>query len=140
MTMQAKNTAFYLKGCIGFFGLLLLWMGLSYGQVIDPVFLPTPTKVIRTLFALFAHHDFINDISITALRVIVGFSLGAFFAIPLGVAMANWRITNEILRPFIAFFRYIPVSGFIPLLILWTGIGFTPSFRIKKTNPLITAC
>lgn len=130
MTMQKRDTAFYLKGCTGFFGLLLLWMGLSYGQVIDPVFLPTPTKVIRTLFTLFAHHDFINDISITALRVIVGFSLGAFFAIPLGVAMANWHLTNEILRPFIAFFRYIPVSGFIPLLILWTGIGFTQKILV----------
>jgi NitT/TauT family transport system permease protein len=123
--MQANKTAFYIKGCLGFFGLLLIWLGLSYNQLIDPVFLPTPRKVIGTLFDLFSQRNFMNDIIVTTLRVIVGFSLGALFAIPLGIAMANWKLTNEVLRPFIAFFRYIPVSGFIPLLILWTGIGFT---------------
>lgn len=115
----------YLKGSLGFVALLGIWGILSYFEIIDPIFLPSPTRVVNTLVSLFYKYNFTNDIAITTLRVLTGFSIAAACAVPLGICMSNWKYFDETLRPFISFFRYIPVSGFIPLLILWTGIGFT---------------
>ena len=99
-------------------------------RVVDPIFLPTPGKVLKAAIYLFQQQSFLNDIAITTLRIIVGFTIAAAAAIPLSVAMATWGRVDQILRPFMGFTRYLPVSAFIPLMILWLGIGFSQKIAI----------
>ncbi|HSB22504.1 MAG TPA: ABC transporter permease, partial [Burkholderiaceae bacterium] len=44
-------------------------------------------------------------------------------AVPLGVAMGAYKPIEAFFEPFVSFARYLPASAFIPLLILWAGIG-----------------
>ncbi len=59
----------------------------------------------------------------TVWRVLGGFVIAAVLAVPLGVAMGAYKPIEAFFEPFISFARYLPASAFIPLLILWAGIG-----------------
>lgn len=119
------NLKVFMWGTTGFSLLLGIWSVLSYGNFVDDLFLPTPTKVIAALKTLFIDNNFHQDILITAVRVFIGFGFATIFAIPLGTLMGSKPKISIAFRPLLAFIRYIPVSGFIPLLILWAGIGLT---------------
>src|SRR5438045_802618 len=79
--------------------------------------------MVKEGYALFAQHGFAKDVGITIWRVVGGFALAAAFAVPLGVAMGAYKPIEAFFEPFVSFARYLPASAFIPLLILWAGIG-----------------
>jgi NitT/TauT family transport system permease protein len=66
---------------------------------------------------------FAGDIGMTVWRVVGGFAIAAALALPLGVAMGAYKPIEAFFEPFVSFARYLPASAFIPLLILWAGIG-----------------
>ena len=68
-------------------------------------------------------YGFLYDIGITIWRVVGGFVLAALIAVPLGVMMGTYKSVEAFFEPFVSFARYLPASAFIPLLILWAGIG-----------------
>src|SRR5437016_12113915 len=72
---------------------------------------------------LLIKYGFLFDIGMTIWRVIGGFILAAIVAVPLGVLMGAYKPIEAFFEPFVSFARYLPASAFIPLLILWAGIG-----------------
>jgi len=76
-----------------------------------------------TGWTLFTEYAFIKDIGITIFRVVCGFVIAAIVAVPLGIAMGAFKAIEALFEPFISFARYLPASAFIPLLILWAGVG-----------------
>ena len=63
------------------------------------------------------------DIGMTVWRVVGGFLIASALALPLGVLMGAYKPIEAFFEPFVSFARYLPASAFIPLLILWAGIG-----------------
>ncbi|MEM7048366.1 MAG: ABC transporter permease [Acidobacteriota bacterium] len=112
-----------LLGAGAFLGALMLWCFLTYGGIVKPLFLPTPTAVVADLVQLFTAEDFAYDILMSVFRVLAGFGLAALLATPLGILMGTFRPLEAIVSPFCAFVRYMPAAAFIPLIILWLGIG-----------------
>src|SRR6202043_2661862 len=72
---------------------------------------------------LLTRHGFLADIGVTIWRVLGGFVLAALVAVPLGILMGAYKPVEAFFEPFVSFSRYLPASAFIPLLILWAGIG-----------------
>ena len=99
------------------------WAILSYGRVVQPYFLPTPTAVFKEAIVLVQREHYLGDIAASLARVLVAFVLCALSAIPLGLLMGRFKPVAAFVTPFVVFMRYVPISAFIPLLILWTGIG-----------------
>jgi NitT/TauT family transport system permease protein len=99
------------------------WSILSYSGIVEPFFLPTPSTVASALYDMFAHEDFLADVWASALRILLGFLLAALVAVPLGIAIGSYRAAQAFFEPGIAAIRYMPASAFIPLLIIWFGIG-----------------
>ena len=58
-------------------------------------------------------------------RVGLGFLLACLVAVPLGLLMGSFRIVQAFLEPLVNFIRYLPVTSFVPLFILWIGIGIS---------------
>lgn len=110
-------------GTIFFVLFLGAWAFVTWGGFIDAMFLKTPLETLVTGYNLFAQFNFINDVGITLFRVIGGFVLAAAIAVPLGILMGAFKPIEAFFEPFISFARYLPASAFIPLLILWAGIG-----------------
>lgn len=110
-------------GTVFFVLFLGAWALATWGGFIDPMFLKTPLETLVTGYNLFAEFGFIKDVGITLFRVVGGFLLAAVVAVPLGIMMGAFKPVEAFFEPFISFARYLPASAFIPLLILWAGIG-----------------
>ena len=79
--------------------------------------------MLKSGWTLLAKHGFLGDIGMTVWRVLGGFVIAAVLAVPLGVLMGAYKPVEAFFEPFVSFARYLPASAFIPLLILWAGIG-----------------
>ncbi|QSI28232.1 ABC transporter permease subunit [Variovorax sp. RKNM96] len=109
---------------LGFFVVfVLVWSLATLGGFVSPTFLASPPTMVKEGWLLFAEYGFIGDIGMTVWRVFGGFLLAAVFAVPLGIAMGTWKTVEAFFEPFVSFCRYLPASAFIPLLILWAGLG-----------------
>jgi NitT/TauT family transport system permease protein len=105
----------------GFF--LVLWSILTYGRFVDPLFLPSPGRVFKAGVDLFMELGFTTDILSSVYRVMVGFVIAAIIGVPIGLIMGTFKVAEAFTEPVVGFIRYMPASAFIPLFILWLGIG-----------------
>jgi len=108
-----------------------LWCALSYIQVqrgdkvqalVPDAFLPAPHEVVKAVLYLIFEKDLLPAVGISALRILKAFGISIAFALPLGIMMGSFETVNRIFDPIMAPLRYLPISAFIPLLILWFGI------------------
>jgi NitT/TauT family transport system permease protein len=107
-----------------FFALFVAgWAWATLGGHVSRLFLADPLTMLREGWQLIAAYGFLYDIAITIWRVVGGFVLAALIAVPVGVAMGTYKSVEALFEPFVSFARYLPASAFIPLLILWAGIG-----------------
>jgi NitT/TauT family transport system permease protein len=116
-----KQTA-YVLGFVAPALVLGAWCVLSYGKFVDPDFLPKPTEVVRGTLQLFLQYDLARAILVSTRRIALAFLLASALALPLGVLMGAFDPINRFFEPIMAPLRYMPISAFIPLLILWFGI------------------
>ncbi len=99
------------------------WGVATLGGFVSPTFLADPLTMLWDGIYLLTEQGFLNDIGMTVWRVVGGFVLAAAVAVPLGIAMGAYKPIEALLEPFVSFARYLPASAFVPLLILWAGIG-----------------
>ncbi len=102
---------------------LILWSILTYGRFVDPLFLPSPGRVFQAGVDLFLELEFTTDILNSVYRVMMGFSIAAILGVPIGLIMGTFKAAEAFTEPVVGFVRYMPASAFIPLFILWLGIG-----------------
>ena len=100
-----------------------LWASVTFSGYVQKTFLADPWAVLQAGWQLLTTMGFAKDIGMTVFRVVGGFLIAAALAVPLGVAMGADKPVEAFFEPFISFARYLPASAFIPLLILWAGIG-----------------
>ena len=106
------------------------WALATFGGAIDAMFLKDPLYTLTSGVTLFREFGFIRDVGITVFRVVGGFVLAALAAVPLGIAMGAFKPVEAFFEPFVSFARYLPASAFIPLLILWAGVGETQKLLV----------
>ena len=100
-----------------------VWSIATFGGFVQKTFLADPIAMLKSGWTLFTQMGFSKDLGMTVFRVVGGFAIAAALAVPLGVAMGAYKPIEAFFEPFISFARYLPASAFIPLLILWVGIG-----------------
>ena len=99
------------------------WSFATFGGFVSRTFLADPFTMLKDGWDLLVVHGFLGDIGITIARVVGGFVMAAVLAVPLGLLMGAYKPVEAFFEPFVSFARYLPASAFIPLLILWAGIG-----------------
>ena len=109
---------------VGFFVVFVaVWSAVTFGGLVPKIFLADPVQMLRSGWVLLTEMGFAHDIGMTVWRVLGGFVIAAGLALPLGVLMGAYKPVEAFFEPFVSFARYLPASAFIPLLILWVGIG-----------------
>ncbi len=100
-----------------------VWAAFTLSGFISKTFLADPVTMVASGWRLLTEFNFAHDIGMTVWRVLGGFLIAAVLALPLGVLMGAYKPVEAFFEPFVSFARYLPASAFIPLLILWAGIG-----------------
>ena len=93
---------------------LILWAIASYAGWVPPMFLPTPTAVLQAGITMLTQDNLIIDVLVSCSRVLGGFLLAAIIGVPMGIAMGTFYSMES---------RYMPVTAFVPLIVIWVGLG-----------------
>ena len=103
------------------------WYVATNGGWIKPLFLPSPQAVWAQLVDVFqegfADATLLKHIGWSALRVFGAFVLAVLTAIPIGILMGVNRVARGIFDPLVEFYRPLPPLAYLPLVVIWMGIG-----------------
>jgi len=126
-TAVVGNRTFSLLTVIGLFVLWFLAEGLG---LTDDTFFPGPVKTWEEFWIVLTTDNFsrtfLHEHILASLqRILLGFGLGVVFGVPVGLAMGLSNMARAVFDPIVELFRPVPPLAFIPLLILWFGIGET---------------
>lgn len=107
--------------------LIALWTATAEFGWVDPLFLPSPRAVIEQAISVatvgFSNATLAQHASISLLRVLVAFAIAATTGVALGLAMGISRVVRGVFIPPIQFYWPIPPLAYLPLIIIWLGIG-----------------
>jgi len=131
MKNQRKNILIVLSP---FLIIILVWYLITRYGSIQSYFLPNPVSVFKAGFILFKENNFLNDVLFSLVRIFLGFTAGTILAIPFGLLIGSNKRIEMFLEPVIDFVRYTPIPAFVPLLILWLGIGETEKIVIISAS------
>ncbi len=107
--------------------LLAAWWAVTATALIEPLFLPPPAAVVQKgwLLATSGYMDATlwQHLGASLSRIGLGLGFAVLTAVPVGVAIGSNRIARGILDPLIEFYRPIPPLAYLPLIVIWCGIG-----------------
>lgn len=103
--------------------LLGIWQYLSTAGVFSAVQLPAPSRVVAAAFDLLGRGQLGTHIAISTQRVLLGFAIGAGLGLVLGAWVGLSRWASLLAAPTIGALRAVPSLAWVPLLLLWIGIG-----------------
>ena len=112
-----------------FLAVLAAWAAVSYGnraiEITNPVLLPTPGDVAATTAAALRDGTLVRNLLTSLVRVAEGFAIAAGAALALGILAALSSPLRLALEPVIEFVRPIPPLAFLPMFLVWFGLGET---------------
>jgi len=117
----------YLMPFLGFVALLLVWDVLARFSGWSRQVFPGPVVVLVSMGELVADGTLIRHTVASLYRVTVGFYLAAILGIPLGIALGMMKTVRSLSNPLIQFLKPISPLAWIPLAMLWFGIGDPPA-------------
>lgn len=119
---------FVLLSAAGILGFLLIWQLAGTMGWVDTKMLPPPTKIFQTIIDKFGNQAPDGNVLIVnifaSLQVALsGFFTAIFIGVPLGLLMGWWTAADRFIRPIFELVRPIPPIAWIPLVVVWVGIG-----------------
>jgi NitT/TauT family transport system permease protein len=145
--MMTQNWRAHATGLIVPVAVVALWQASAMLGWVNPQVLPSPLAVLHKWFeyllplvpydaanaaagsrlAWAFSGELIGDTISSMYRVVVGFAVGAGLALPLGLVMGSSKRAYAWLNPLMQVLRPIPPIAYIPLAILWFGLGNAPA-------------
>ncbi|HBR6964735.1 TPA: taurine ABC transporter permease TauC [Klebsiella aerogenes] len=115
--------------------LLAIWWAVTALQLISPLFLPSPWQVLQKLLTVAGPQGFMDatlwqHLAASLTRIAIALVLAAIVGVPVGIAMGLSPTVRGILDPLIELYRPVPPLAWLPLVIIWFGIGETPKILL----------
>ena len=111
------------RGAAGVVVLLAIWEGFALSGMFSTAMTPPLESIAAIFWRMLIDGTLLINTAATMLRVFVGLSISFAIAIPLGVLMARSWVAERIFNPVLSVLLPIPSLAWVPLFILWFGIG-----------------
>ncbi|HGL6804350.1 TPA: taurine ABC transporter permease TauC [Citrobacter amalonaticus] len=110
--------------------ILAVWWTVAALQLISPLFLPPPDQVMQKLITIAGPQGFMDatlwqHLAASLTRIVLALLAAVAFGIPVGIAMGLSPTLRGILDPIIELYRPVPPLAYLPLMVIWFGIGET---------------
>ncbi len=109
---------------------LALWEILAATALVDPLFISSPSRILAEGATLIHDDEFWRDVRVSSIEFIVGYLWAIAIGVPLGLLTGWFRRLQYMLGPFIDILNAVPRVTFLPLLIVWFGIGLWSKFAV----------
>ncbi|WP_426124863.1 ABC transporter permease subunit [Pararhizobium sp. PWRC1-1] len=107
--------------------IIAAWSLASAHGVVSPLFLPSPLIVLKATYSVavngFVDSTLVEHTFASLLRIFAALAAAIVIGIPAGLAIGTSRIGKGILDPIVEFLRPLPPLAYLPLIIIWIGIG-----------------
>ncbi|MEU4426861.1 ABC transporter permease [Actinoplanes sp. NPDC024001] len=123
MTLRGRTIA---AGAVLPLALLVVWQVTATAGLYSTAQLPPPGEVVAALGELLRRGELWHHLAISTQRVLIGFAAGSVLALALGGLVGLSRTASAVLSPTVQAIRAVPSLAWVPLLLLWLGIGETP--------------
>jgi ABC-type nitrate/sulfonate/bicarbonate transport system permease component len=127
---QRARTRRLATGAGGLLALAVIWQVAA--MLANSVFLPSVTQTVQT-FVHYIDRPYPSqgsplwlDAAVSLRRILIGFAIGTGAGLVLGAGMSASRVVRHLIDPIIEVLRPLPPLAFIPLFIIWFGIGELP--------------
>ncbi|MGL5422720.1 MAG: taurine ABC transporter permease TauC [Serratia fonticola] len=110
--------------------LLAVWWAVTALQLISPLFLPAPQQVLHQLVVIASPQGFMDatlwqHLAASLGRILVALLAAVVIGVPVGIAMGLSETVRGLLDPLIEIYRPVPPLAYLPLMVIWFGIGET---------------
>jgi NitT/TauT family transport system permease protein len=106
---------------------VLVWLGVTEGGLVSAKILPSPRAILEELVVLlregYVGTPLASHLLASLARTFAGFAAAALLGVPTGLATGWSPVLYALISPFLSVLRPLPAIAFIPLVILWFGIG-----------------
>jgi len=125
-----RRTQSLRRGAISLVVLAAVYEAVARSGHFAPALMPPLGTVAQTLFDSIRDGSMIVHAGVTLYRVLAGFALAVFFGLPLGVMMGRFRAVENFVLPLTSALMPIPSLAWVPVFILWFGLGDTVTILI----------
>ncbi len=112
------------KNSAAFVAILILWQLVASLKIYPDYLFPSPAEVVAAFFWSLSSGALLQHIGDSLIRIFLGAMTGLVIGLPLGLLMGGSRAATTFFNPVVIFFQSIPGLAWIPLVILWFGIGY----------------
>ncbi len=119
-----------LKKILPFLVVIIIWQSLIYFKLLNEYILPSPVNIFKAFTRLAESGELFINLLDSVKRVSVGFLIASFLGVGLGIIAGYFRKVADVLTPLSEFLRPIPPIAWIPIAILWFGLGDRPAYFI----------
>ena len=116
---------------------LAAWEAAPATGLIDPLFTSSPSRVVAAGAEMFSSGEIWPDIYISATEFIWGYLAAIAVAVPFGLLIGWYRRAQYFFGPFIDMMNAVPRITFLPILILWFGIGIWSKLAVVFLGAVI---
>lgn len=120
-----KNTSYTIEYFVLIIAILVVWSLLENTGRLNAVILPSISTIVDTFITSLSNGILMNNLIISVVRVLKGYALAAILGIVLGILIGLSQHLKRITDLLIQIIKPIPPIAWIPLVILWFGIGET---------------
>jgi ABC-type nitrate/sulfonate/bicarbonate transport system permease component len=110
-------------GGIGALAVLALWEAAARWGGASPLVFPPPSTAVIGALERVPGDVLVGHVAISLQRIVLGFVTGATLGVVLAVAGGWYRILGNLMRPIVELLRPIPPLAWIPMAIVWFGLG-----------------
>jgi ABC-type nitrate/sulfonate/bicarbonate transport system permease component len=116
---------------------LAIWETASRTGMVDPLFASSPSLIVAKFAEMIGDGSIWPHVAATASVTAAGFGLAVLVGVPIGILMGRSELINATAEPFVAALYASPQVAFLPLLIIWLGIGFTSKVALVFIGSVI---
>lgn len=127
---EISHRRYIISAVMTFAAIFLAWSLLCASGNIKEIFLPSPLSVIKDIIQGARDGSLWINMGYSIFRITMGFLISVIVGVPLGILAGSFKPLEAIIAPICEFVRYMPVPAFVPLVMVWSGIGESAKITI----------
>lgn len=116
---------------------ILLWEYIAVHRIVDPIFIGRPSLILGEFLSFFSNKIFLTSYFASIKTLLLGYLIALILGTVLGIIFGLNKLIYAALKPYIYAINSIPALAFIPIIIIWFGIGVFPKFFIIVLTAII---